>query len=138
MPTSGIEEVAHYLDTSALVKLVVEEPETEALRGWLAETDGEWVSSDLTRTELLRAVRRVVPERLVLARQVLEAITLVDLRTSTFEEAARLDPPDLRTLDALHLAAALDLGDDLQAVVTYDERLAEAATGNGIATIAPD
>lgn len=131
-------EVAHYLDTSALVKLVVEEPETEALRGWLAETDGEWVSSDLTRTELLPAVRRVVPERLVLARQVLDAITLVDLRTSTFEEAARLDPPHLRTLDALHLAAALDLGDDLQDVVTYDERLAEAATGNGIATIAPD
>ncbi len=100
--------MAHYLDTSALVKLVVEEPETDALRGWLAETDGEWVSSDLTRTELLRAVRRAVPDRLVLARQVLDSIALVDLRTSIFDEASRLDPPHLRTRDALHLASALD------------------------------
>lgn len=126
-----------YLDTSALVKLVVEEPETEALRTWLAAADRSPVSSDLARTELLRAVRRAAPERTVRAREVLDAITLVTVRTAIFEQAGRLDPPVLRTLDALHLAAALDLGDDLEAVVTYDERLAQAAQANGLPTIAP-
>lgn len=129
--------MACYVDTSALVKLVVEEPETEALRAWLAAADRSPVSCDLARTELLRAVRRAAPDRTVRAREVLDAITLVTVRTAIFEQAGRLDPPVLRTLDALHLAAALDLGDDLEAVVTYDERLAQAARANGLPTIAP-
>ncbi len=129
--------MACYVDTSALVKLVVEEPETEALRAWLAAADRSPVSCDLARTELLRGVRRAAPERLVRAREVLDAITLVTVRTAIFEQAGRLDPPALRTLDALHLAAALDLGDDLEGVVTYDERLAQAARANGLPTIAP-
>jgi predicted nucleic acid-binding protein len=129
--------VAHYLDTSALVKLVVAEPETDALRAWLADTDSEWVSSDLARTELMRAVRRSTPDRLVRAREVLDSLTLLAVTTSIFDAAGRLDPLVLRTLDAVHLAAALDLGDDLEAIVTYDDRLAEAAGANGIATVAP-
>lgn len=129
--------MAHYLDTSALVKLVVAEPQTDALRTWLAAVPREPVSSDLARTELLRAVRRVAPGRLLRARQVLGAVTLVGVSTALFEEAARLDPTVLRTLDAIHLAAALDLGDDLDAVVTYDDRLADAALANGIAVTAP-
>jgi predicted nucleic acid-binding protein len=129
--------VAHYLDTSALVKLVVAEPETEALRAWLADTDSEWVSSDLARTELMRAVRRSTPDRLVRAREVLDSLILLGVTTSIFDAAGRLDPLVLRTLDAVHLAAALDLGDDLEAIVTYDGRLAEAAGANGIATVAP-
>jgi predicted nucleic acid-binding protein len=68
---------------------------------------------------------------------VLESVTLVEVTTAVFEEAGRLDPPTLRSLDALHLAAALDLGDDLEGVVTYDERLAEAAMSNGVAVVAP-
>lgn len=129
--------MAHYLDTSALVKLVVAEPQTDALRTWLAAVPREPVSSDLARTELLRAVRRVAPDRLLRARQVLGTVTLVGISTALFEEAARLDPTVLRTLHAIHLAAALDLGDDLDAVVTYDDRLADAALANGIAVTAP-
>ncbi len=128
--------MAHYLDTSALVKLVIEETETTVLRGWLNEADRVPFSCDLTRTELLRAVRRATPEHVVQARAVLDSITLVQLPTSTFEEASRLEPM-LRSLDAVHLAAALELGDELDAIVTYDDRLASAAQNNGIVVIAP-
>jgi predicted nucleic acid-binding protein len=88
-------------------------------------------------TELFRVVRRVAPALMTQARTVLEAITLVQVATSVFELAGRLDPADLRSLDALHLAAALDLGDDLEGLLTYDERLAEAAHVNGLRTVAP-
>lgn len=129
--------MAHYLDTSALVKLVVAEPETDALLRWLEETDADWVSSDLARVELVRAVRRAAPDRLVRSREVLDAITLLDVTSQLFDEASRIDPPALRTLDAVHLAVALDLGDDLESIVTYDERLREAAAGNGVPTTSP-
>jgi predicted nucleic acid-binding protein len=129
--------VAHYVDTSALVKLVVAEAESAALVAWLDDTGRDPVSSDLARTELVRAVRRAVPDRLVRARAVLDAVTLVELTTATFEAAGRLDPTLLRTLDALHLAVALDLGDDLEGIVTYDERLAGAARVHGVAVHAP-
>jgi predicted nucleic acid-binding protein len=134
--TSG-PDVAYYLDTSALVKLVVAEDETDALIGWLDETDGDWVSSDLARTELVRAVRRTTPDRVVRAREVLDSVTLLDITTQIYEEAARIDPFELRTLDSLHLAVALDLGDELESIVTYDDRLAEAATVNGVLVTAP-
>ncbi len=129
--------MAHYLDTSALVKLVVAEQETAALRAWLFEADRRPVSCDLARTELMRAVRRVAPDRVVQARAVLDSITLVDVAAQTFEQAGRLQPALLRTLDAVHLAAALELGDDLEGIVTYDDRLAEAARSNGVPTSAP-
>lgn len=129
--------MAHYVDTSALVKLVVAEPESEALRTWLAEEDRTPVSCDLARAELMRAVRRAAPGHAVAARAVLDSITLLELSPATFEEAGRLDPDILRTLDAVHLATALDLGDDLAGMVTYDERLATAAAANGVRVIAP-
>ncbi|GAA5026905.1 type II toxin-antitoxin system VapC family toxin [Microbacterium fluvii] len=129
--------MAHYLDTSALVKLVVREPETDALRAWLEAADREPVASDLVRTELLRAVRRVDPALAVQARAVLESITLVQVATATFESAGRLDPSVLRSLDALHVAAALELGDDLEGFVSYDDRLSLAAESNGIRILAP-
>lgn len=129
--------MAHYLDTSALVKLVVAEPETAALRTWLSEVNRDPVASNLARTELLRAVRRAAPDRVLQARAVLDSITITDVTTSLFEQAGRLDPTALRSLDAIHLAAALDLGDDLDSLVTYDDRLAEAARSNGIAVTAP-
>jgi len=129
--------MAFYLDTSALVKLVIPEAETEALGTWLATSPGTLVSCDLTRTELARATRRVAPSRSLRVRAVLEAITLTKVTTATFEAAGRLDPEGLRSLDAIHLAAALDLGDDLEGFVAYDRRLAEAAEANGIAVSAP-
>jgi predicted nucleic acid-binding protein len=95
------------------------------------------VSSDLARAELLRATRRVAPDRLVHAREVLDILVLTEVGTAIFEQAGRLEPPGLRTLDALHLASALDLGDDLDGMVTYDERLASAAQVHGVPVIAP-
>ncbi len=126
-----------YVDTSALVKLVVAEAETAALRSWIAAESPELVSSDLARTELLRAVRRVAGDRVVQARAVLDSVTLVAVRTATFESAGQLDPTTLRTLDALHIASALELGDDLAGLVTYDDRLGDAAESHGIAVVAP-
>jgi len=129
--------VAHYLDTSALVKLVVAEAETQALQDWLAEGSRQPVTCDLARTELMRAVRRAAPERAVRAKQVLDTLTLLQLTPSLFERAGRLEPADLRSLDALHLVAALDLGDELQGFVTYDQRLGDAAQSAGITVLSP-
>ena len=125
-------------NASALVKLVVAEAETDALRAWLVAAESDPVSSDLARTELVRAVRRAAPDRVVRARVVLDAVTLLEVSTAIFEEAGRLDPVIVRSLDAVHLAAALSLGDDLDAIVTYDDRLAEAARANGVAVAAPN
>jgi predicted nucleic acid-binding protein len=129
--------VAHYVDTSALVKLVVSAAESSALRHWLTSANRDPVTSDLARIELLRAVRRATPDRAVAAHEVLDTMTVLTLSTETFEAAARLDPTTLRSLDALHLAVSLELGDDLDGIVVYDERLAEAANAYGIRTLAP-
>jgi len=129
--------MALYLDTSALVKLVVHEAETAALRAALVASTTDLVASDLTRTELVRAVRRGVPDAAPAARAVLDSMTLIAFTTEVFESAGRIDPDILRTLDALHLASALSLGDDLDAVVTYDERLADACRLHGVAVLAP-
>ena len=129
--------MAFYLDTSAAVKLVVAERGSAALLRWVADRQDRIVSSDLLRTELLRATRRGAPTQMQRARAVLESIAVLTLVTTTFERAAELEPDLLRSLDALHLAAALELGDDLEGIVTYDERLAEAAHRYGIPVVAP-
>jgi len=129
--------MANYLDTSALVKLVVRETESAALQKWLNEQPAPNVTSDLARTELMRATRRSAPDLVMRARQVLDALTITQLGTSAFEAAGRLEPTTMRSLDALHLAAALELGDDLDTLVTYDTRLAAAAALNGITAVAP-
>ena len=129
--------MAYYLDTSAAVKLVVAEAGSAALRSWLNDRPDEIVSSDPLRTELLRATRRGAPEQMHRARTVLDSIVLLSLPSSTFERAADLDPETLRSLDALHLAAALELGDELDGILTYDDRLAAAARARGIRVVAP-
>lgn len=128
----------YYIDTSAAAKLVVREAETVPLAKWLRQHEQELVSSDLLRTELLRAAKRVSPEAVLRARLVLDSFTLITLATSTYERAATLEPPDLRSLDALHLAAALELGDGLDGVVTYDDRLSSGAAALGVPAIAPN
>jgi predicted nucleic acid-binding protein len=129
--------MAFYLDTSAAVKLVVEEVGSAALRSWLADGDPVVVSSDLLRTELLRAVRRGAPDQVFQARAVLDAVTLMTVSTSVFERAVTLEPAGMRSLEALHLASALELGDDLEGIVTYDERLTEAVAMIGYPVVAP-
>jgi len=126
------------LDTSAAAKLVVAEWASEAMASWVAAHEEEVVASDLLRTELLRATRRVAPEQMQRARSVLDALILFNLTWATFERAATLDPKELRSLDALHLAAAFELGDELDGIVTYDGRMAHAASSYGIAVLTPE
>jgi len=129
--------MAFYVDTSAAVKLVVAEAGSRAIHRWASEHQDALVSSDLLRTELLRAVRRGAPNRMERARMVLDSLTLLTLPTSVFERAGELEVESLRSLDALHLAVALELGDDLEGIVTYDDRLADAARSSGVMVVAP-
>jgi hypothetical protein len=126
-----------YLDTSAAVKLVVVEKGSTALRRWLESRDGEIASSDLLRTELLRVTRRTAPEQMVQARAVLDSLILLTLSTAVCERAARLEPVLLRSLDSLHLAAALEMGDELEGLIAYDQRLSGSAQALGIRVLAP-
>lgn len=129
--------MATYVDTSALVKLVVAEASTSALRRWLAAERRDPVASELARTELMRAVRRAAPQRAVRARAVLDGLMLVAVTPSILDQAGRIEPSSVRSLDAIHLATALALGDDLGVLVTYDERLGAAAEANGLAVASP-
>ena len=129
--------MAYYFDTSALAKLLVEEPETLALQAWLSAEPREAVSCDLARTELFRAMRRVAPQQFAAVRRLLDSIVLLEVHAADFEHAGRLGSVSLRTLDAIHIAAALKLGDDLEGLVTYDNRQAEAALSQGIEVVAP-
>ena len=126
-----------YLDTSAAAKLVVAERGSATLLRWLRSRDERIFSSDLLRTELLRATRRAAPKQMVQARTVLESLLLLRLTSTICERAAMLEPDLLRSLDALHLAAALEMGDELEGLVTYDRRLAEGANVLGISVVAP-
>ena len=119
------------------MKLVVAHPETDELRAWLSAQPRTLVSCDLVRTELLRTVRQGAPDRVLMARLVLDSLVLMEVTTAIFDAAGRLDAGSLRSLHALHLAAALDLGDDLDGIVTYDEHLAEAAGYYGVPVTSP-
>ena len=117
-----------YLDASAIVKLVVPEAETDALLSALARWPDR-VSSDLARVEVHRALRRAGASRAIHARAdaVLSGLVLVRIDDPVLSRAASFKDPVLRALDAIHLAAALSLGDDPDAFITYDSRLAKAA-----------
>lgn len=117
-----------YLDSSALVKLVLPEPETAALMGFL----GAWpdrVSSALAKLEVLRALRRAGASRAARRRahRVLSHVALLRIDDAILDGAARLGPPELRSLDAIHLATARSITDGLAGIVSYDSRLSRAA-----------
>ncbi len=128
--------MAVYLDSSALVKLVVEEPESRSLRRFLRRRPVR-VSSALARVEVLRAVRAHGREAWIRARRVLARIRLLRLSDDVLDEAAQLDPGVLRSLDAIHLASARALGGDLESVLTYDERMRQAAELLGLDVESP-
>ena len=129
-------EVA-YVDTSAAVKLLMNERESPALRRWLRRRP-ERASAALLRVELVRVVRRAGFPRLIpAARRLLGGIHIIRLDDDLLDRAADLNPTELRSLDSIHLAAAASLGDDLAAVVSYDERLLAAATSLGLPTATP-
>jgi predicted nucleic acid-binding protein len=117
-----------YLDSSALVKLVVAEAETPALLTFLAEWPHR-VSSALARPEVLRAVKRIDAGSAVRLRatRVLARVALIKIDDAVLAASARVAPPELRTLDAIHLATARSL-DGLAGIVTYDLRLGRAAS----------
>jgi uncharacterized protein len=118
-----------YLDSSALVKLVQREAESDALRRFLRRwrTD-QFVTSTLARVEVVRAVLAGGPLAVAKARRQLSRVDQVVLSADLLDRAATLAPAlKLRSLDAIHLAATQVIGDELRAVVTYDLRMAEAA-----------
>ncbi|MBV8297766.1 MAG: type II toxin-antitoxin system VapC family toxin [Acidimicrobiia bacterium] len=126
-----------YLDSSAFVKLVVAEPGSPALRQALARWP-ERVSAALLRTETARALRRSENgDYLPAARRLFRAVHLIRLDEALLDRAGDLGPSGLRTLDAIHLAAALDLGDDLGVMFTYDAHLRRAAEDCGVEVDAP-
>lgn len=125
-----------YVDSSGLVKLVVREPESAQLEQYL-QGSSRRVSSALARVEVVRAVRGHGAEAVARARRMLRDVHLVQLDEDLLDGAAELEPLHLRSLDAIHLATARSLGDDLGRLVTYDQRLAAAARAIGLAVDAP-
>jgi hypothetical protein len=127
-----------YLDSSAIVKLVAPEPETASLVEAL-RSHPDAISSALARVEVTRAVVRArgTSDRVSRASAILDRIALVPIDVDILGRAAVLEPRDLRTLDAIHLATALLLRQDIAGLVTYDARLAGAAAAAGISVLAP-
>ena len=128
--------MATYVDSSAIVKLAIREPESTALRRYLWRRR-PLVSSALARTEVLRALLPAGDEAVARGRSVLERLDLVRLTDRVLNAAAVLHPHALRSLDAIHLATAQQLGHDLTALVTYDDRMATAAKQLGYRIVQP-
>jgi uncharacterized protein len=140
-----------YFDTCALLKLIREDAQSEALGAFIDTRPAtRWLSSEIARTELARTVRRVnhddrgrpldesrLRAELSFAGRIWERLDLIAVSTRVLEEAAAIEQPFLRTLDAIHLAAALSMRSSLSAFVTYDKRLAAAAQEAGLPVLSP-
>jgi predicted nucleic acid-binding protein len=127
-----------YLDTSALVKLVVAEDESQPMRSFLRErVEDSLFSAALARTELIRAVAPNGAQAIADARDLLSGLDTVVLTRQLLDDAGTLLPLRLRSLDAIHLVAAQRAGDTLRAVMTYDARMLSAAADLGIPTASP-
>ena len=125
-----------YVDSSAIVKLVVAEPESQALRRYLSRRL-PLVSSALARAEVARALMPSGPEAVARGEEVLRRIQFLRVNDRVLREAGRMEPVDLRSLDAIHLASARHLGPSVKRIVTYDERMAGAARAKGWSVAAP-
>ncbi len=127
-----------YLDSSALVKLALTEPESAALARWLADrADQPLVSSVLHRAEVPRAVWRAEPGALPRSYRVIKRIAKVALTADVLDTSATLPPQALSAGQAIHLASALVLKRDLAAFVAYDEPLLAAAAAAGLPVASP-
>jgi uncharacterized protein len=127
---------AVYLDSSAIVKLAVVEAESDALRRYLAPFSLQFTSI-IARVEVVRAVRGAEPSSVPLARAILDSMESLELTDAVVNMAAQLEPPLLRSLDAVHLASALLLQPRLDTLVTYDRRMLAVAQMAGLRTAAP-
>jgi len=127
-----------YLDSSALVKLALSEPESGALASYLGKRAGQaLVSSSLHRAEVLRAVWQAEPGALPRAQRIIRRISLVSLSHDLLDIAATLPPGGLSTTAAIHLASALAIKRDLTAFVCYDKHLLDAAESSGLPVASP-
>jgi uncharacterized protein len=128
-----------YLDTSALVKLIRREPESDALADWLdAQTVAPWVSSTLIEVELPRALRRIDPSLLAEVPAIVARVSRYEVDEVVRAAAAAFPDATLRSLDAIHLATAdAVFGTMLTAFVSYDERLLAVAAAAGLPVAAP-
>ena len=128
----------YYADTSAVIKLLVEGSHSKAFAAFYdAHADAEWVSSALLRIEVIRTVARAVPALLPNARDLLLAFSVVAIDDDIVEGAMNEPDRALRSLDAIHLATARLLGEDLDAIVSYDDRFLKAATDAGLPVASP-
>jgi len=127
-----------YLDSSALVKLALTEPESAALSCWLAErADEPLVSSALYRAEVPRAVWRAEPGALPRSYKLIKRIARIALDADVLDNSATLPPQELSPAQAIHLASALAVKRDLTAFVAYDEGLLTAAKDAGLPVASP-
>lgn len=128
----------YYVDTSAAIKLLVEETYSKEFAAFYDDhASAEWVSSALLRIELTRAVFRVRPALLPDARDLLTAFSYIAIDNEIVDAAINEPDRGLRSLDAIHLATARVLVPELDALVAYDDRLIRAATDAGLVTVAP-
>jgi uncharacterized protein len=128
----------YYAGTSAVLKLLVEETHSKAFAAFYdGHADAEWASSALLRIEVTRAVARATPALLPEARDLLTAFSYIAIDDEIV--GAAMSEPDrgLRSLDAIHLATARLLAPELDALVSYDDRLIKAANDAGLATASP-
>ena len=126
-----------YIDTSAFVKLFVEEPESDAVAAAIGRSWPQMVASEILAVEAFRvALRRggAAPAR---AAQLLRQVILLPFSTEIRADSCRISPPELGTLDAIHLATAISVADQVGAIFTYDKRLAQASTDAGLRVLAP-
>lgn len=127
-----------YLDTTAMLKLIAQVPETGPLTDYLtARTDTVWFTCALARAELLRATAAMPPGATEHAHHILDGLDTVAMSDRLVTSAAALNPAPRRTLDALHIAAALTAGTQLHTLVTYDPELTDAANRHHITTTHP-
>lgn len=128
----------NYLDSSAIIKLIFEEDESEALETWLrARSNMSVVTSDLSLVEVFRTCRIKSESSISAARQLFNGIDRIPITSELIELASVLNPNELRSLDAIHLASALSIGEDLEFFIVYNKRLNMAASKSGIKVFAP-
>lgn len=125
-----------YVDSSAIVKLVVAEPESKALRRYLVRRQ-PLVSSALARTEVARALLPAGADVAARGEEALRRIQLLRLNDHLLREAGRVQPAELRSLGAIHLASVHEMGRLVRQIVTYDERMAAAAQASGFSVASP-
>ena len=129
--------MAYVVDSSALVKLIVNEQHSKSLGSWIDSCKQDLFISELARTEVSRAIARVDPNLNKQFNAILTRFGVIRVSTQVLTIAAVLSPTTLRTLDAIHLASCVILSDDLTGFVTYDNAQASAASINSIEVITP-